>query len=301
MTGVQTCALPIYTTAEAALKIITQKRLWLRNAACMADYREMHHGFSILQWFFLDEGKRKSFEDAVDGLALGAARDAISFFDEWWRAGAIPFKTFIASTSEHDPDEDLYGRLSMWRAFGGNSARVGMVLNIPLDVKGAEDLNLFFSPVAYFKKVEAEQWVPEVIKNISANADYLKTIGQDKMKQWLFLMLLLGVTCVKHIGFREEKEWRAVYCPQLYPSQIIKPTTQIVNGVPQSVYELPLDKNVDSQLENLDFARLFDRLIIGPSPYPLAMSDAFFRALSDAGVAEVEQKIFILDIPIRSM
>ncbi|MEJ0089912.1 MAG: hypothetical protein WDM80_09235 [Limisphaerales bacterium] len=37
-----------YTSAEAALKIITQKRLWMRNAACMADYREVQHGFEIL-------------------------------------------------------------------------------------------------------------------------------------------------------------------------------------------------------------------------------------------------------------
>jgi hypothetical protein len=30
-----------YTSAEAALKIINQKRLWMRNAACMTDYREV--------------------------------------------------------------------------------------------------------------------------------------------------------------------------------------------------------------------------------------------------------------------
>src|ERR1035438_330030 len=28
-----------YTSAEAALKIIKSKRLWMRNAACMAGYR----------------------------------------------------------------------------------------------------------------------------------------------------------------------------------------------------------------------------------------------------------------------
>jgi hypothetical protein len=33
-----------YTSAESALKIITSKRLWMRNTTCMADYREVRHG-----------------------------------------------------------------------------------------------------------------------------------------------------------------------------------------------------------------------------------------------------------------
>src|SRR5208283_3935066 len=52
-----------YTSAEAALKIITQKRLWMRNAACMTDYREVQHGFEILLRFFQDKDKAKSFKD----------------------------------------------------------------------------------------------------------------------------------------------------------------------------------------------------------------------------------------------
>lgn len=38
-----------YTSAEAALGIITTKRLWMRNTTCMADFREVNHGFDILQ------------------------------------------------------------------------------------------------------------------------------------------------------------------------------------------------------------------------------------------------------------
>ena len=68
----------------------------------------------------------------------------------------------------------------------------------------------------------------------------------------------------------------------------------------QSVYKLPLDKALDPVLDDLDFAKLFDRLIIGPSPYPMAMFDAYMEALSNAGVAEANKKIFISGIPIRS-
>jgi hypothetical protein len=37
-----------YTSAESALKIIESKRVWMRNTTCMADYREVQHGFEIL-------------------------------------------------------------------------------------------------------------------------------------------------------------------------------------------------------------------------------------------------------------
>jgi hypothetical protein len=41
-----------YTTAEAALSIIRSKRLWMRNATCMADYSEVTHGYRYLTGAF---------------------------------------------------------------------------------------------------------------------------------------------------------------------------------------------------------------------------------------------------------
>jgi len=46
-----------YTSAEAALRIITGKRIWMRNTTCMTDYREVQHGFEILRKFFSDKPK----------------------------------------------------------------------------------------------------------------------------------------------------------------------------------------------------------------------------------------------------
>jgi hypothetical protein len=289
-----------YTSAEAALKIISQKRLWMRNAICMADYREVQYGFAILQRFFSDKDKAKSLTDAVNVFAPGAADEAIKLFNQWWGSGTIQFGTFVCSTSEHDSDEDLHGRLSMWRALRSSTARVGLVFNVPARSKGAEAMKLIFSPVAYFKNNEEDQLVPEVIKNVIANTDFLKTVERQQIVGWIFSMLLLGVTCVKHEGFREEKEWRVVHCPQLYPAPLITSSTEIVEGIPQAVYKLPLDKTLDPILDDLDFAKLFDRLIIGPSPYPAAMFGAYLEALSKAGVAEAGKKIFISNIPIRT-
>jgi hypothetical protein len=73
-----------YTTAEAALNIINSKRLWMRNATCMADYREVQHGFDVLKRFFADDAKRSEFAAALDACHDGATMEAIKLFDHWW-------------------------------------------------------------------------------------------------------------------------------------------------------------------------------------------------------------------------
>jgi hypothetical protein len=105
-----------YTSAESALKIVTSKRLWMRNTTCMTDYREVQHGYGILARYFADAQKRSTFVQSLDQCAPGVANEAMNLFDQWrFDIGA---NTYIASVSEHGDQEDNHGRLSMWRAFG---------------------------------------------------------------------------------------------------------------------------------------------------------------------------------------
>ena len=88
----------------------------------------------------------------------------MSPFDRWW--SNIRFNTYITSISEHDDMEDSHGRLSMWRAFGGMTARVALVLKIPWSSGATEALNLVFSPVAYLREQEAQSAMADVIGNV---------------------------------------------------------------------------------------------------------------------------------------
>ena len=65
------------------------------------------------------------------------------------------------------------------------------------------------------------------------------------------------------------------------------------------VHLLPLDISVSSEIADVDFTNAFDRLIIGPSPYPWPMREAFSEALSNAGVTDAKDKVFVSEIPIR--
>jgi hypothetical protein len=292
-----------YTSAKAALSIINSKRMWMRNARAMADYSEVLHGFSILSKFFSDEAKKAAFINALDECVPGIADAAIGLFDHHWTATRS--HTYITSISEHMAAEDTNGRLSMWRAFGGSAPRVAIVFNLPraLPAVLARTLNLMFSPVAYLTEEEAHTTIHQVIENIRANAVFLRSCDPQVVLHYVVTTLLAAVTCLKHEGFGEEREWRAIYLPRLSPpSPLMQCSTETIAGVPQVVYSIPFDKTASPVLAPLDFSRIFDRLIIGPSPYAFPMSEAFTAALEKAGIPpdEARKKVVVSGIPIRA-
>jgi Protein of unknown function (DUF2971) len=286
-----------YTSAEAALKIIGTKRIWMRNTTCMADSREVEYGHEMLVSFFSRE--RERFVSALQSIAPGAAMEIFNLFDRWWATPQFRFSTYVSSMAEHDDSEDLNGRLSMWRGFGGTPGRVALVFQIPVFPDAADLLNLVFSPVAYTNESKVYTSMNTVIENIKANADFLRTLDRQIILGWLFLMLSVGVTCVKHEGFSEEKEWRAIYQPGRAASPLMACSTEVVGGIPQIIYKIPLHKSASPMLEPIDFAVMFDRLIVGPSPFPWAMYEAFVDALTKAGVTDAAERIRISEIPLR--
>lgn len=291
-----------YTTAEAALNIIQSKRIWMRKTMCMSDYREVEHGFEILRNIFADESNLDLFYKALDSCVPGAAKEAIQLFNG--QLGSIRSGTYIASISEHNSEENLHGRLSMWRAFGGDTGRVAIVLRIPWFTKGLrtamQDLNLFFSPVVYLTKDDYLKEFQRIIENINSNHPVLCSVERSKIVNSIFHMLLTGTVCLKHYGFREEREWRVMHFPNLWPSSLMKHETKVIGGVPQKIYKLPLDAAVAPTLTDMELPRIFDRLIIGPTQYSWPMYEAFSEALSNIGVHEAHTKISISDIPIRT-
>jgi len=230
----------------------------------------------------------------------GAATEAINLFNQWYAGPtSIQLNSYIASISEHQKSEDQHGRLSMWRAFGGNTARVAIVLSIPWYTGAADAMKIIFSPVAYLTEPEVHNVIYEVAGNIEANGDFLRSLDRGIVVNLVFRMLLAGVTCLKHEGFREELEWRVIYTPKIQASSLIELSTEIIAGVPQPVHKLPLDATVAEAVADLDLTRIFDRMVIGPSPYPWAIYEAFVEVLRNCGIPQPEQRVFVSGIPIR--
>ena len=264
----------------------------------MSDYREVQHGFDIFNRYFLDAAKRKAFVDAFDACTPGVADDAFTAFNNWWQD--LRLNTYLACVSEHQDSEDVHGRLSMWRAFGGTGTRVGIVLRFPYVSISAVSLALNFSPVAYLSESAAHGVIDQVIANVQANQDYLRTLKREVLVQLVFQMFASGIVCLKHEGFHEEREWRAIYTPKRWSSPMMESSTEVVAGVPQIIYKVPLDGSASPLIADLDFTQVFDRLIVGPTPYPWPIYGAFVEALKATGVPNADERVFVSNIPIRA-
>jgi hypothetical protein len=161
------------------------------------------------------------------------------------------------------------------------------------------ELKTIFSPLGYLTSAEVHAGIYEVIESVRNNGDFLRSVDRSLVVTIVFGMLLVGVTCLKHEGFHEEREWRAIYSPKVLPSSLVESSTEIVGGIPQIVYKLRLDEAKSPALAELDLSRILDRQIIGPSPYPWVMYEAFVAALSKAGIPDAENRVFISNIPVR--
>jgi hypothetical protein len=142
--------------------------------------------------------------------------------------------------------------------------------------------------------------INNVIRNIRENCDFLRSIERPHLVGSVFNMFVAGVTCVKHKGFHEEREWRVLYAPNREPSPLMERSIETIGGVPQIVYKAPLDRNVSQDLADIEMSRIFDRLIIGPSPYPWVMYQAFVAALDEIEVPEAGKRVFVSDIRSRA-
>ena len=285
-----------YTSAENALKIINAKCIWMRNATCMTDYREVQHGFAALQRYF--NVHRHIFSLAMNACSPGVAEEAFSLFDQWWQN--IQLQTYITSISEHDNREDLHGRLSMWWAFGGTTARVAIVIKLPLEVGTNEGPGAILSPVAYFVDHDVKRELDLVTNNVSAYQDFLTGIDRTLLLNTAFMLFVTAVVTLKHEGFHEEREWRVMYSPKRAPLPHLKSSIEVVAGVPQLIYKIPFKNNPAAGISGLEANEILDRVIIGPTQFPSAMYEAFVTALEGAGIKDAASRVFISQIPVRT-
>ncbi len=115
-----------YTTADTAMKILRSKQIWLRNTAVMNDYSEVEYGFNCFESAYQEEpgiNFKAALESCIPGLAEEVTKE---LFNDW--QPIIRGNTYVTCLSEHLSEEDKYGRLSMWRAYGCGTG-VALVIN----------------------------------------------------------------------------------------------------------------------------------------------------------------------------
>ena len=287
-----------YTQAESAMKMLRSKSVWMRKALWMNDYREIDHGWELLLDTYRDSEAGKGFRAVLDEAFPGIIKEITDNFDPW--VDEYLHNTYVACVSEHDASEDVNGRLSMWRAYGGTSG-VAFVLKPTPFTTASHALGSYSSPVAYFSKADVEAHFDKIAAAIRGDLDFVKSQSRPSIVARIHEAFRYGMICCKHPGFSEEREWRIVYNPQrdIIPKdkRPIEKRIEIVSGTPQPLYALPLKKFDDGY--DLTPAAILDRIIIGPARYPGALLEAFWDELEAAGVPDPKKKVVLSDVPLR--
>lgn len=285
-----------YTSAATAMQIFKAREIWMRNALVMNDYMEVEHGVSCVERAYRSTAG-EALSAALDGQFPGLASEIESLFAAW--VPGFRRDTFVTCLSEHSVDEDQYGRLSMWRAYGG-VAGVALILNGDVLFRPSTALEAYSSPVAYLDEREFANELATVAAKISAKPEVLLGLGRDGAKGAVFTMLRFAAVCTKHPAFREEREWRVIASPALAASPLLPMHLETVGGIPQRVLKIKLEDHPDQGLIGLEPAKLLERVLIGPCEHADVIWQALVDAMSGAGVPDAHEKIFDTGIPLRA-
>ncbi|MEO6186783.1 MAG: DUF2971 domain-containing protein, partial [Steroidobacteraceae bacterium] len=226
----------------------------------------------------------------------GVWKEVESRFDEC--LPAFQHRTFLTCVSEHDPSEDKYGRLSMWRAYGGSSG-VALVLNSQVFTSPTVAMELYSSPVSYSDAGRFLTEFDRVAENVRTESSFLATQEREHLTHYLFNMLRFAAICTKHPGFEEEREWRVIHTRGLDSDRRLKIEVESVRGIPQHVIKIPLENVPEEGFYGAAIPDLIDRIIIGPTEFDSALYHAFIELLEKANVPDAAARIVISNIPVR--
>lgn len=292
--GQQNGKLVYYTSADTALRILKNEEVWMRSTMTMNDYQEVDHGFRGLDRALTVE----------PGIALKAELEKHhpGMFDnviEQTKASLnqLRYGSYITCLSRHDPGENKYGRLSMWRAYGAPNS-VALVMNNGPFLNTDDTLGAFSASVDYMDMDEYGARIQSLTERIAAEGDFIKATDPETLSRMLWYAFAASMLCTKHPAFKEEREWRVFHTPGVDPMGKLSTAIENIGGLPQRVFKIPLRAFPGTPLDT-SIPTLLDRIIIGPCVMPITMADAFLGVLAEKGVANPRDKIQISGVPLR--
>jgi hypothetical protein len=231
-----------YTSAEAAVSILKNRTVWMRDSRVMNDFSEIEYGLNRLSKAYRGPiGDR--LKRCLEGAASGITDEIVQRFEGW--SQRFTKCTYLACVSEHAPTEDLHGRLSMWRAYGGRTS-VALVMNNRPFFSTSDVLKAYASPVLYADQDRFDREFERVTQGIEPLGAMLRMMGRESLRDRIFNVFLFAALCTKHPGFHEEQEWRVIHAAEMHPSKHLAKDLEVVRGAPQFVYKIPL-KDIDDE------------------------------------------------------
>ncbi len=165
---------------------------------------------------------------------------------------------------------------------------MAMIFNNGVMSATADDLKAYSSPIAYLTKERFSAEFDKMVDRLDGEKSTMKECGYQATLLTILDSFRFATLSTKHPGFEEEKECRVIYTPDLRRSDLISKSIEIVGGVPQIVYKLPIR----------DLSKL-EAILIGPTNLPRTIRDTFVDILLDAEIFDAAQRVVVSDIPLR--
>lgn len=286
-----------YTTAETGLSILKNKEIWMRNVTCMNDYQEISYGIDLVEQLF-KSAKYSEFANALGekDICERVKKRVLNESKDW------KYNTYITCISEHEESEDNFGRLSMWRAYGGNTG-IAVILKNNIFLSNYNSFDIYTSPVEYLNNKKFHEKFDEIIMNIHREKEFLENVlnscDNNLLEDFILDLIRSAILSIKHPGFSEEKEWRIIYKKNSTNLKKLKYSTCSINGIPQLVYKIPLTYKKVSDTFGISINEVLEKIIIGPTQHAEVIAEALKIELKNANVDNIEEKIICSDIPYR--
>jgi len=287
-----------YMSAAVFIQMLKNRNIWMRNARVMNDFSEIHHGQNCLFSAWKDPKLKRRLRQCLGENSDEVMAQLEIVFDQhqWGRTE----QTYLACFTEHDTksEENLYGRLSMWRAYGGET-NVAVVMNSEPFFANNGQTSIFVTPVSYCTIEQFKNYFELFLSGLEKESDFFSNLNSDTMIEIIFTIFHFWTVSIKHPGFAEEREWRVIASPTVFGKDRLDLDIEEVGGVPQPVYKILLENDETNGVIGLEPSELISRVIIGPNQSPQVMLNAITVKMNEAGISDAFDRIQVSDIPLR--
>jgi len=265
----------------------------------MNDFSEVEYGHERIREAISEKSVGGRLDFLLNQVGNSLYDEVLGRIDSFYEDRAA--QTYMVSISEHgdaEREEDEYGRLSMWRAYGGNP-NVAFVFNNDPFLNETNALNAFTSPVLYAGREKFLREFSRMVDSFEQNIELAKQIGVVGVRKLIFNLMHFTALSTKHPGFAEEREWRVLYSPTVWKSDKIVSSIEVIGGVPQVIHKIPLQNYPEQGHINSELHELLYEIIIGPTDNPEPIREAIVQKLDEAGVPDAAMKVRASNIPLR--
>lgn len=287
-----------YTSIETMENILKSDEIWFSNPLNMNDYEELRYVLTEAHNRFLGNSILiKACNNAEQFNQLQQYFEGL--FNKFSNEHYLDIYAFCFSEySESYPD----GLLSMWRGYGGNGKGAAIVIDTE-KLEPKEGSPFIIAKVVYLSRDSRLTWIDGVITALAKIIKDNNIINEDLhyAAYSLFERIKTFALFTKHIGFKEEDEWRVVYQRERNKD----PDVDKILGYaltsrglePKLKFKFKALESISAS--DLSIRNLTYKIILGPSfSSPMAKS-TFSRMLDVIGKPELKEKVVASEIPFR--